>query len=225
MATIAQLGSGNSGKTSGTSHSASITIPSGTDLLVIIAWRARTVAGTTVAPTSVTVAAVAATDTGITPSGTQDISWIKMYYYLSPPSGAQTVAASGGGIASDETGYIWSAYSGAAQSGQPDSAVDAGSSTTTAFGMTTTVVAANSWVICGFTNQGIAPSSYTNGTSRQFVTPNVGEGIVDSNGALSAGAYTITVNQTSQLISGIAASFKPAVDATTSPDLRTYHYA
>ncbi len=221
---IAQLGSGNSGKTSGTSHSASITIPSGTDLLIVWAWRARTVAGTTTAPSSVTVAGNSATVVAQTPTGTQDSCWGLMYYYFSPPSGAQTVAASGGGIASDETGYLWSAYSGVAQSGQPDSSGKLDNTTTSAGAYTTTVVDPTSWVVVGFNNQGLTPSSYTNATSRQFVVPNVGNGICDSNGAVATGSYTVTINSTSQQQNGVAASFKGAATVTTVPDLRSAFY-
>jgi len=222
---IANTGSGDASKTSGTSHSASITVPSGSDLLVVLAWRARTVVGSTTAPSSATIGGNAMTNIGLSPTGTQDTSWVNMYYYLSPPSGSQTVAVSGGGIASDETGYIWSTYSGVQQSGQPDSSAKVDNTTSAAQAFTTTVVAANSWVILGFTNQGSGsnPVTYTNGTQRVLVAPNVGEGIADSNAAVSAGSYTITVNQTSTQINGIIASFSPSTEGTTKvvPQLLT----
>lgn len=219
---IAQLGSGATGNTSGSSSSNSITIPSGTDLLVVYAYRMRTAGGTSAAPTSVTIAGNAMTDLGLTPTGEQNSGWGKMYYYLSPPSGAQTLAASGSGGSSEQTGCDWWAISGAKQSGQPDSSGFTNSSATTALALTTTVVAPNCWAVIGFLNQGSTPSSYTNGTSRQFTVPNNGVGVADSNGTVSTGSFTITVNQTSNLCNGIIASFAPATTTTVAPDLRTY---
>lgn len=207
----AYLGSGDAGSTSGTSHSASVNIPSGTDLFVVVVSRWRTVAGSTVAPTSVTVNGVAAADTGGTPYGDQDIRWMKMYYYLSPPSGSQTVVASGGGVASDVTQYSWIAYSGFAQSGQPDNvSADATETNTGAYAKSVTVNTADAWVIAAYANQGNGtPTSYTNGTAR--VTNNgggTGGWVADSNGSVGVGSYTITLNQNTQFTTAIAAAFK-----------------
>lgn len=214
--TGAFLDAGDAGSTSGTSHSASVNIPAGTDLLVIIPSRWRTVAGTTVAPTSVTVNGVAATDAGLTPYGDQDIRWIAAFYYLSPPTGSQTIIASGGGIASDVTQYSWVAYTGMAQSGQPDATYsDATEDITTAYGMPITVATNNSWVIAAHGNQGQVPTSYTNGVGRIFNTGGgTGGGIGDSGAALASGAFTITVNQTNSSTSGLAIAFKEGTGTT-----------
>jgi hypothetical protein len=155
-------------------------------------------------------------DVGQTPTGSQNDGWIKMYYYLSPPSGSQTVAVTGGTTASVETGYVWAAYSGFAQSGQPDSTGKLDNTVTAAAALSTTVVGSQCWSVAGFTSQGGTPTSYTNGTGRIFATPNGGLGIVDSNGIAPAGSYAMTVNQGNQETNGIAASFGIA-QATANP--------
>lgn len=212
---IAQIGSGNAGSTAGDSHTASITVPVGTDGLIIWAWRGKTAAGTTSAPTSVTVATIAATGVAQTPTGSQNSAWGKMYFYLTPPSGSQSIVVSaGGGEANNITGFEWSAYSGFAQSSQPDSSGLLNNTTTTAGALATTVVASNCWAVIGFNNQGGTPTSYTNGTERIYAVPNAGAGIADSNTTVATGSFTITVNQSNQEINGVIASFSPAVAST-----------
>lgn len=203
------LGSGTSTFSSTDTQTENITVPSGTDLLVIIGVRFKTAAGTTLAPTSITVAGNAATDVGETPTGDQNTGWQKMFYYLSPASGTNSIVATGGSAgASIQTGFMWVAYSGFAQTGQPDSHTKNDQAATTAMNVTTTVVA-DSWFIGSLANQGsVWVSSYTNATQRELSTPNAGCGIFDSNGTVNSGSQTMTVNQSMPfLINGIGASF------------------
>jgi len=202
------LGAGSAGHTnSSSSHSATVNIPSGTDLFVILAISTILNHAGNAAPNSATVAGSAATMISQTPSADQNTEWVTMFFYLSPPSGNQTVAVSGatGGTILD-TGYIWAAYSGFAQSGQPDSSGKTDQLTTTGLQLKTTVVGTNCWVMGGYGSQDSA-SSITNGSLRQEVLQNDEAGLVDSNGTVAAGSYTITVNNNSQLMNGIAASF------------------
>lgn len=132
-------------------------------------------------------------------------------FYVNPPTGSQTVAVSGGtGAGTDGEGYLWAAYDGFASSGQPDSAGNAQAFPTTALNISTTVVAANCWVIGLWAAQNEALfTSVTNGTSR--IATNVsgfsGYGIFDSNGVVGAGLNTLTVNTTNQFIAGNVTSF------------------
>lgn len=204
----AYLGSGDGGHTNvSSSHSASVTIPANTDLFIVLAFRTILDVNSPAAPTACTVAGNSMTDVGQSPTGDQNSEWIKMYFYLTPPTGVQTVACSGGGGVALDTGYFWAAYSGFSQTGQPDSSGKTNKTTTTALAISTTVVGAKCWSIVNFANQGSTPTSYTNGTSRIYGVPNDGVGIVDSNGIVATGAYTITVNQPSNISNGINASF------------------
>lgn len=213
--TGAFLDSGDGGSTSGTSHSASVTIPTGTDLLVIIPSRWRTVAGTTEAPTSVTVNGLAATDTGLDPYGDQDIRWIGAYYYLTPPTGSQTIVASGGGIASDVTQFTWLAYTGMAQTAPNASFADVGETASTAYPVAVTAAKFQSWIVAAYATQGNAPTSYTSGVGR---VSNVGGGtggaVADSGAAVFSGAYTITQNQSNQWTSALSIAFSEAIPGT-----------
>lgn len=220
------LGSGTSTTSTTDTQTENITIPANTDLLVVLAYRGKTAAGTTLAPTSATVAGNAMTDIGETPTGDQNTGWQKMYYYLSPASGTASVSVTGGSAGSSiYTGFIWAAYSGFKQSGQPDSHTATNQATTTAMNVTTTVVA-DSWFIGGLQNQGaVWVSSYTSATQRQIGTPGGGAGLFDSNGTVTGGSRTMTVNQSmSLLINGIGASFALAVPVTVTPDLRSSFY-
>lgn len=202
----AELGAGYGGATTGSSRSASVTIPAGTDLFVVVAYRGKTAAGTSVAPTAVTVGGNSMTDVGQTPTGDQNTGWVKMFYYLSPPTGAQTVVANGSAGTNEITAFSWIAYSGFAQSGQPDSTGKLNDTTTTAGAFTTTVVGSECWAVMGATKQDTT-QTYTNATGRTANTPNGGLITADSNGVVSPGSFTITVNQANQLINGVIASF------------------
>lgn len=199
------LNAANAGTTAGSSQSVSVNIPSGTTLFVVMAFRTILDINSPAAPTSATVAGSAMTDTGQAPTGDQNSEWIKFYYYNNPPTGSQTVAVSGGGGTAIDTGFMWAAYSGLG--GTIDSSGATNKTTTTALALTTTVVKTNCWAIGMFANQGAGTPTYTNATGRVFAVPNDGGGIIDSNGKVSAGSYTMTVNQTSQIANGIAASF------------------
>lgn len=212
----ANLGSGDGGKTAGSTHTASITVPVGTDLLVICALRTILDANTPAAPTSVTVGGVAATAVAAIPTGNQNTEWIKQYYFLSPSSGSQSIVVSGGGGTALDTGFEWSGYSGFFQSGQPDSSGKTDVTVTTALSVSTTVVA-SSWVIGCFGNGGGTPTSFTNGTQRVFAVPNNGAALVDSNGAIAPGSFTMTMNQANSTAVGLIVSYKLTATAATTP--------
>lgn len=227
----AYLGGGAGGFTGGgsNSHSASITIPSGTDLLIILGFHEGLNINSPTAPTAATVAGVSATAVAQTPSGEQNSGWVKMFYYLSPPSGSQTVAVSGasGAGGGNGTGYQWVAYSGFAQSGQPDSSgkTNYPGSATASLTLTTTVVASNCWLIAGWAHQNTTGISYTGLTQRVDTIPENAYGIADSNGIVGTGSQSGTINfSPNQTNNGIIASFCEAASAATFNPAYFYDY-
>lgn len=141
--------------------------------------------------------------------------WIYMYYMVSPPSGAHNIVVSGlsfcliSGVS----------YSGAKQTGVPDStATPSGSGTSSA--LTTTVVASNCWLIALNYGGGGTNTVGAGTTSRGDVNAN--PTVVDSNGTVGTGAQTLTVNFTSGSWIGIATSFAPFVAVTTNSGFLTF---
>lgn len=212
----AYVSSGGGNKTAGSSHTESITVPS-CDLFILGTFRTILDANTPAAPTSATLGGVAAVDVGPAPQGSQNSEWVKMYYYFTPPTGSKSIVVSGGGGTAIDTGFIWAAYTGFQQSGQPDATGFFNHAVTTAITLNETVVASNCWLIAMYANGGSTPSSFTNGTSRIFSVPNDGVGICDSNAVVGTGAQGITVNQASTSGNGLIASFVLAATSTVLP--------
>lgn len=146
---------------------------------------------------------------------------VNLFYIVNPPSGSNTVEAT---LSGSRRGEIFMAdYSGASQTGVPDSTAqenDGGGS----ISIGTTVVAADSWTImAGGTVSATAAATFGNGsgtTIRQDATQTVGgvrysSAFADSNGPLSPGSnsLTITVGASQTGSGGIIASFAPAGDA------------
>jgi hypothetical protein len=210
---IAYLGDGNGGTSVGLSHSASVTIPSGTDLFVVVAYHNALDVDSPTAPDAGTVNGVAMTLAGTRPTGDQNSGRGSLLFILSPATGSQTVAVSGATATSGPniTGFLWVALSGAKQSGQPDSYGKVDLTTTAALAVATTVVETGCVLVGGVINQGAAPTSVTNGTLREYGVPDGGYGIADSVGnSIGTGSQALTFNQTNQLCSGVVASFSPA---------------
>lgn len=215
--TISQLGSGYGGATnSSTSHSASVTIPTGTDLFVVNAYTIGLDANTPAAPTTCTVNGVAATAVPQTPTGSQNTGWVKQFFILSPATGPQTVVVSGATGSPLTTSFSWDAFSGAKQTAQPDSSGLLNDAATTAAAFTTTAVATGSWAVVTATNQAGTSGSVTNGIARQTNLPNNGLVLADSNGVVTPGSFTMTLNQTSQSINGVIATYAPAGASITN---------
>ncbi len=208
---IAFLNAGNTGQTAGGTHSVSITVPVGTDILWVNGW-------STTAPTGCTLAgnALTAIDSQ-TVTGTQTS---KLWYIISPPSGSQTLAVTGG---SSETGSLWSAYSGAKQTGIPDSSAKNSGTSITTLTLTTTVVT-TSWLVCTSSDANGAATAGS-GTTQRAYNSSWGLGIYDSNGTVASGSRSLVISNSSSNMGGVIASFAPAAAAfTPSPDLRTYFY-
>ena len=195
-AALTYLGSGSTGNSTGLSHSASIVIPSGTDFLFICAYHNALDILSPTPPNAATVAGASATLIA-SQAGNQDTGHISAFYYLSPPSGSQTVdvsGATGGNGVLNVTTYVWAAYSGAKQSGQPDSFASVAQTNTTAKVFSTTVVAANSWLVLCDVDQVSGFTNITGGTRRVAAAPDGGVFIGDSDGSVGTGSQSLTVN-------------------------------
>jgi hypothetical protein len=137
-----------------------------------------------------------------------------LFYLIAPSTGANNIV-----ISASQSGTIYgasSSYSGAKQTGVPDSSSTTGPVTTATITGTTTTVADNCWtVMCGFGNSAVGAS--TGSTSRGIATDGT-QGIFDSNGLITpAGSHSMTVtNGSSDNGAVIIASFAPAVAAAAT---------
>ncbi len=137
----------------------------------------------------------------------------ELFYLVSPTTGSNTVAITLGSGTNVIAGNAAS-YSGASQTGVPDSS-------STAVGDTadlqpaTTVVAADSWLVtsaCSSAN--LTASTGATERNKQTESPVV-SGIYDSNGTVSTGSQGMTID-TGGFAGSVIASFKPATGGAAS---------
>lgn len=205
-AAIANTGSGNTTQTAGTSHSASISVPAGSNIIFVNAWSQFAT------PTGVTLNGVAMTkiQTGGNKAGT---SFESMWYLVNPSTGTQTLAVTGGG---GTTGALWSSYSGASVTGVPDSSTDYSSVSGATKTISTTVVAANSWLVLT-TADNTGNASAGSGTTQRAYNTSWALGIYDSNGTVGTGSQSLQITRGSAFnIYATIASFAPEASAPTS---------
>ncbi len=174
------------------------------------------------AVTGVTYNSVAMTQIGTTSSqgsssGNQTTS---LWYLIAPATGHNNVVISTSGSPfAIVSGSV--SYTGANQTGQPDSYTVGSTTNTTDYALSTTVVAANCWLIIASKNDGGIPGAGTGTTSR--VAGANGIGMMDSGGTVSTGSQTLhSTNGSSINWNGLIASFKP-VGASGGFFARTYY--
>lgn len=154
--------------------------------------------------------------------------FVYVYGLANPASGSNTLS-----ITSTNSHYIIvtaESFSGVAQTGQPDSS---GIASTTATGFTgvavsTTVVAANSWVVGVFGVRFTSGGGGNNTASGLTVRVNNAQfndiALFDSNGAVSTGSFSSAMSQdagSSSGFDGILVSLSPAGAAPAVPPTRT----
>lgn len=143
--------------------------------------------------------------------------WAYLWYLVSPPTGSNNVVITASGTM-DVLESTAVSYSGAKQTGQPDSTATNTSSSGTSLTASLTTVADNSWAIIVSRNEAVsAPSAGTGVTQRGSVRTQFFIG--DSNGALTpAGSHSMTVNYSNAVTGAvvIAASFSPTVATPAS---------
>jgi hypothetical protein len=141
--------------------------------------------------------------TVIQDQATAGVNGCQLFYLVAPSTGTNNIVETGqsGAIAA-------TSYSGAAQTGQPDSSAKnqaiAASSVTTS----TTVVASNCWLVGAAGNAGGEMTAGTGTTRRAFDAG--GNVIGDSNGTVSTGSQSLQFNGGVSNYAMVVASFAPA---------------
>lgn len=178
---------------------------SGSDRL-LIACISSVVPGDTV--TSVTYNGVSMTLVDKVP--TQSNVETYMYYLLGPATGTNDIV-----VTSSATPLILlcaaASYTGVLQSGFPDaqsSDIGAGASMTG----TVTTVATGCWMVMSAYGNSAGLSAGSGATQRAVTTR---QGVFDSNGTVSVGSNSMTVNCNSDAYGYILASFAPSVTVDT----------
>jgi len=164
--------------------------------------------------TGVTYNGVAMTRIGFDGNSASQAVSSYLYYLIAPATGANNVVvsvSSGQNISS-----VASSYTGAKQTGQPDSSATNDSSTGTTLDLTTTVVATGSWLASVYWNLNgrTKPSS----TVYRPVSGDGGE-FADSNVAVSTGSNTHqwTTSSSGSSQAGVIASIAPVPSAASGP--------
>lgn len=145
--------------------------------------------------------------------------WIYAYILAGPATGANNIVAAG--LTFCELGAI--SYTGASQTGQPDSVntVDQHSAPSTTHTLTTTVVNTGSWIwgAC------YGPLSFVSGTGTVRGTTTNGAGMADSNGTVGTGSQTITITTSNdagvQVVMSILPTGGVVATAIYTPQLLT----
>lgn len=146
---------------------------------------------------------------------------ISLWYLLNASSGTHNVVVTPS--ASNQV-YSWAnSYTGVKQTGQPDSYVTDNytSGTRQNETLTTTIVAQDSWAMMVARVSGAAStlSAGTGSTQRGTTVNDNQSGIYDSNGPLSTGSRSMTINGTSgsTTFGAIMVSFSPDPTTTSTP--------
>lgn len=135
-----------------------------------------------------------------------------LWYLIAPSTGANNIVISAAGTnASTIIGGVGMSYTGAQQSGVPDSSAIINTTTTDPFTQSTTTVADNCWVVASaYSNTAVGAS--TGATSRNTAIGGPRLMGADSNGPKTpAGSYSMSFTNSGGDSSGLVmASFAPA---------------
>jgi len=133
-----------------------------------------------------------------------------MYYLINPTSGANNVVVSAS--SSIKIAAVSASYTGALQTGQPDSSAtnnDPGPGNVTTLTGSTTVASSACWtVMCGFNDNEQALSAGSGSTLR--IDGTHGNAMFDSSKEVPLGSYSMTYTGGSAHYCLVIASFKPA---------------
>lgn len=194
----------------GTTHTFSFTCGSGANRILFVATYRN--AGTDTV-SGVTYNGVAMTVVNQKVFGGNNIY---LWYLVNPASGANNVVVT-------TTSSLFCAsccvsYTGASQTGVPDSSNTNSAISASGLTCSSTVVAANCWLVEAEGNtSGGAPTAGA-GSFIRITGTNIAVQIVDSNGTVSTGSQSLIVTgDSSRDYGGVIASFAPAA-ATTSPN-------
>jgi len=130
-----------------------------------------------------------------------------LYYLIAPATGANNVVIS---LSSSILAKaVAASYTGAKQSGQPDSSSGATNASANTLTLTTTVVAANCWLVGygGFA----AGGTISAGAGTTLRASNGPKGWFDSNASVGVGSQSLIYNESqTNEITGVIASIPPA---------------
>jgi hypothetical protein len=142
-------------------------------------------------------------------TGSGGSSRLSIWYFLAPLTGSNTIVITAASNCTIRSGSV--SYTGALQTGQPDSNSAGVVNTSGTVSGTTTVVGQNCWLFMSYRDGGTTDTG-SGGIVLRFPTPDSGGlGFADSNGSIPTGSQTISVIQGSSNIWGsIAFSLTPA---------------
>ena len=150
--------------------------------------------------------------TKITSVKTPGDRWISAWYVIAPSSGA-TITFTGSTVNRAFSLY----YTGAKQTGQPDSSNTGTSSANAAITVATTVVASNCWTLM-FQKDDTGSITYSTSVGTMRINADAGGlAMSDSNGTVGTGSQSTTLTGTgTPNHGGIALSIAPSVAVTGS---------
>lgn len=130
--------------------------------------------------------------------------YVYLFYLIAPATGTNNVVVSASSSIAICSHAV--SYTGAAQTGQPDSSITG--TAATSLTLTTTVVASNCWLVGAWRTNVTTGTAGTGATQRQGSN---GLYTADSNGVVGTGSQSMTYNTAgSNGYSGVMASFAPA---------------
>ena len=142
-----------------------------------------------------------------------------LFYLIAPTTGTNNIVATLGTSTKVASGAT--SYTGAKQSGQPDSSTATFDDATLTFIVSTTVIAPDCWLVGGTRMQdGLAEPSGL-GTTTRTEDPTTGAGqktvVSDSNGTVGTGSQSLQWLQGGlDNISGVVASIAPSVSSSAN---------
>lgn len=144
----------------------------------------------------------------------ESINYTYLYYLVAPSTGTHAIVCTTSSSILQEGSSV--SYTGAKQTGQPDSTNTGGSGAATSFTLSTTVVATNCWLVGVLRDNGAGPSAGT-GTTLRVTFGTFAAIQVDSNGTVGTGSQSLQATVgVAAAWSGIVASMA-AVDSVTGP--------
>lgn len=204
---IAYDASSSVGATTNTSVSWNHTVGSGKNRILFVAYGC----GASGQISSVTYNGVAMTRVGSETTNNN----MGLFMLVNPASGTHAVQ-----INLSSSQYIYGgavSYSGAKQTGQPDSSNVRNASGTTSGNISTTVVKSGCWLVGVFNAASSGVTGGTNATIRTNLV-NSERGIFDSNGIVGTGSQTANMTSAGNASWGeVVASFSPFVDNPGNP--------
>lgn len=137
--------------------------------------------------------------------------WINLFYLIAPATGANNVVitASASSILGAST-----SFTGASQTGQPDSSNSNSGSAITSLTTSTTVVASNCWLV-GI--GGVSTGTPTGGSGTTIRNSGFGVSTIDSNATVGTGSQSLILNNVSSRMAAFIASFSPVGAGAATP--------